>query len=277
MIQNTDIVYVLSGGSTNADPKASLGGDPSAVPILNGLNNLLANVSATDAKAGYVDYACFYIFNDSLEDTLWNSGVYLTNQSGDGSVIELGFTRADEIQKLIVSGQVTGGSLTLSYDGDNFSFGHDSNLGTWTANFQSALRTIDALADVVVNADQTTSTENVVTTAFTILYTGNASGNRFQPILTLVSNDLDPAPVISVSRSVGGSPINSIATLIDKATTVPSNVTFYSPTESEPFSIGDLRPTDGFPVWMKRTTPANSLALADDTLRVVCNGTAFPA
>lgn len=275
MIEDSDIVYVLSGGSANTDPDMSLGGDPSSAPVLSGLNNLFDNVSAANSEVGIEDYRCFYVFNNSLTETLWNANVYIGTQTENGAVAELGVVVADEIQKLTILGAVTGGSLTLAYDGDNVTFNHDSTLGTWGANLQAALRTIDVLDDVVVNVESALSTENVQTTVFTILYTGFSSGNRFQPILSVVSNDLDPAVTVTTARVVGGSPINSIAPLVDRGTTQPTGVEFYSPTESEPFPLGDLRPTDGFPVWLKRTTPAGTAATADDGIAVICTGTAF--
>lgn len=275
MIQDTDIVYVLSGGASNTNPEASLGGDPSAAPVLNGTNNLFSNVTPAVADEGGVDYRCFYVFNNSLVDTLWNAKIYPGNEIDGGAFAELGFVFADEIQKLTVIGNVTGGSLTLSYEDTNFSFAYNSNLGTWAANLQGAMRSIAALAGVVVTAEQSVNESSQTTTVFTILYTGNAAGKRFQPILDVVANSLTPTPIVSAARVVGGSPINSIATLIDFGTTAPTGIVFTTLTEDEPAAIGHLRPTDGFPVWVRRTTPPATQPLAGDGFFAVCTGTAF--
>lgn len=275
MIETNDIVYVLSGGATNADPDKSLGGDPSSSPVLNGLNSLFANVSSDDAQAGLTDYRCMYVFNNSLVETLWKSKVFTQGEITSGSDAELGFIFADEIQNLTVIGNVTGGTLTLSYEGSNFTFSFSSNLSTWVANFQSAIRSIATLEEVQVSAQTSTSVDLQTVTVFTILYTGS-SGQRFHPILEVVANALTPSAIVSASRSIGGSPINSIATIIDHATTTPNGVTFGPATQLEPMSIGHLRPTDGFPVWIKRVTPAGTQPVAGDGFTIVVGGTAFP-
>lgn len=276
MIESNDIVYVLSGGPNNVDPAASLGGDPSSTPVLTGLNNLFANVSATEATSGNADYRCVYVFNNNLSSTLWNCNVFQRLQVEGGTLAELGTLFADEIQNLTIIGEVTGGILTLSYEGSNFTFSHSSSLSTWVANFQSAIRSVATLQTVVVSAQTSVSVNNHPVTVFTILYTGSSAGNRFQPILTVVTNALTPTVIVSTSRAIGGSPINSIAPIVDHGTTAPTGVTFDLPTVDEPLLLGNLGPTDGFPLWVRRTTPAGSLSLSGDGLSLVCSGTVFP-
>ena len=273
MIQSGDIVHVLSGGTANQDQFASLGGDPSSYPVLSGPNNLFSNVSADDQEAGLVDYMCFYVFNNSLTDSLWNCSVSIVDEISGGSDMAVGFILVDEVQTVTIVGSVTGGSLTLNSDGTNFSFSYNSNLGTWAGNFQSAIRAIAGLEDVTVTPQS--GAGPIPTTVFTVIYTGTA-GNKFQSTLSLISNSLTPSATVTTAKIVAGSPINSIATLIDAPTTAPTGVTFYTPSIQERLVIGHLKPTEGFPVWVQRTTPAGVPAVASDGGSVVVSGTAFP-
>ncbi len=272
MIQSTDFVYVLSGGSNNTVPTLSLGGDPSSTPVPNGLNNLFNNVSATQSAAGRIDYSCFYIFNDNLTDALYNCTIYSVDTPG-GSTTELGFVFSNEIQNVTVVGNVTGGSLTLSYDSHNFTFAYNSSLAVWAANFQTALQGIIGAGNATVTAR--TAVSSIPTTIFTVNFVGSQS-NRFQSVLTVQTNALTPTPVVSTARINSGSPINSIATLINVTTTPPTGVSFYTSNSSEPILIGVVQPTDGFPVWIKRNTPAGAQPVASDTVEVVFDGTVYP-
>jgi hypothetical protein len=275
VIQTNDIVYVLSGGSNNSDSAKSLGGDPSASPVLLGVNNLFDNISPDDVAAGLIDHRCIYIFNNSNVETLWNAKIFTQSQTIGGANAEIGFTFSDEIQNLTVIGNLTGGVLTLSYEGQSFTFAHSSNLSTWVGNFQTAIRTIPNLENVQVTAQTSVSSTLETVTVFTILYTGTA-GSRFHPILDIVANALTPSAVVSASRSVTGSPINSIALIVDRATTPPTGIIFNAATLLEPQIVGHLRPTDGFPVWVRRITPPNTQPIAGDGFTVVVGGTAFP-
>jgi hypothetical protein len=89
-IKDTDITFVLSGGSSNANPYLSLGGDPSGYPISGTLNNLFDNVTMEEATAGDMDYRCIYVFNDHTTDALYETRIYLENQVSGGSTIEIG-------------------------------------------------------------------------------------------------------------------------------------------------------------------------------------------
>lgn len=276
MIQPNDIVYVLSGGSTNTDPDKSLGGDPSATPILSGTNNLFTSVTQDESTTGNIDYRCQYVFNNSLSETLWNCNIYVKSQVEGGAFADLGVIFSDEIQLLTVIGNVTGGSLTLSYEGDNFTVAYNASLSVWVSNFQTAIRTVPYLGDVIVTGQTSLTVDNIPVTTFTILYTGSAAGNRFHPILTVITNALTPLPVVSASRLTAGGPINSIAPVIDRGTTTPTGVVFADTTQASPLRLGDLRPTDGFPVWVRRTTQPDTQPLAGDGFTCVCSGTAFP-
>ncbi len=79
-IVSGDIEYRLSGGASNTDPDAALGGAMSTVGgglITSAvLNNLWDDVSGAEASAGDIEYRCIYILNShgslSLQDpSIW--------------------------------------------------------------------------------------------------------------------------------------------------------------------------------------------------------------
>ena len=87
----TDISFVLSGGSTNLNPNNSLGGMPSSAPIVDStMNNLFDDVSALESQTDFVDYRCFYIFNDGTTAVYDADAMAWYSQEGDaGRLIEL--------------------------------------------------------------------------------------------------------------------------------------------------------------------------------------------
>jgi len=58
------IEYRLSGGSSNADPAASIGGAMSSEEVSTSLNGLFDLVSSAEALAGDVEYRCIYVINN---------------------------------------------------------------------------------------------------------------------------------------------------------------------------------------------------------------------
>lgn len=67
-IASGDIEYRLSGGASNTDPNAALGGAMSTVGggviTTAVLNNLFDDVSGDESAAGDVEYRCFYVKNN---------------------------------------------------------------------------------------------------------------------------------------------------------------------------------------------------------------------
>ena len=59
-IISTDIQYRLSGGASNSDPAASLGGVKSSTARGT---NIFDDVSSAEAVAGDIEYRCIYIHN----------------------------------------------------------------------------------------------------------------------------------------------------------------------------------------------------------------------
>ena len=90
-IASSDILFMHSGGSSNSDPNASIGGAISSTEIPNSqINNLFDNVSGDEAIAGESEYRCIYIKNSHGSETLFNPMVWITDQP-DSRIIKESF------------------------------------------------------------------------------------------------------------------------------------------------------------------------------------------
>lgn len=124
-----ELQFRLTGGASNADPNASLGGVGSAEQLgATALNNLFDNVEPAEALAGDVEYRAIDIYNNgdeaatsvefyfdaqtSSEDTDLAAGLDGTTQSvGDENTAPSGptFTQPTEASPLAVSDIAVGG------------------------------------------------------------------------------------------------------------------------------------------------------------------------
>lgn len=77
-IISTDIQYRLSGGSSNSDPAASLGGAISSTAMGT---NIFDNVSSAEASAGDTEYRCIYVRNGHGTLTLQNAKVWIQSNT----------------------------------------------------------------------------------------------------------------------------------------------------------------------------------------------------
>lgn len=268
----SDISVVLSGGTVNINPNASLGGEPSSSPIASAvLNNLFADVTPTQSEDGREDYRCVYVFNDG-DTPIYNLEIWIAEDfnNGGGSV-EIGVQSQNETQRITVSGTPTGGSFTLSYKAQTFAVNWNADLAVWATNLQDGI--LDLLDDdnnhffseVSVIASNAGSSSFV----FDIRFSG-ADGKRSFDRFEVASNDMLPNGVVSllVSTPQVGSPINTVAPEINVDTTPPGGVTFLTPTESVPITLPVLEPTEGFPLWVKRTIPAGATAQENDGFKM---------
>lgn len=74
----SEIQYRLSGGASNSDPNASLGGVKSS----NSLSGtLFDDVSSAQAAAGLVEYRCFYVHNNNGTLTLIAPKVWIQSNT----------------------------------------------------------------------------------------------------------------------------------------------------------------------------------------------------
>jgi hypothetical protein len=267
-LTDNDIVFTFSGGPTNADPDLSLGGEPSVQPIVS--KRLFDDVSEDETQTGVIDYRCFYVNNESAIYSLYDSQIFVSYTTPGDVTVALGFDFANERQNLTVTNAVfvTSGSFTLTYtDSDG---NHDivvawnADLATWGGNLQTAIRSINNLENVTISGAY--SGDNVI---FEIDFVGSAA-NRYHELIVLKSggnNLVSSQPTtISIVKVVDGGPINRIADVIDVDTTTPNNVAFTSSVAT----IGDIRPLDSLPIWVRRTVPADTEALENDgfTLRI---------
>jgi hypothetical protein len=97
-VQASDILFFLTGGSSNADPNQSQGGARSNTQIGSGLNNLYDNITGTNHSAGTVDAGqandyrvfCVKLANplaDASSSTLNNAKLQIAVQSlGDCNI-----------------------------------------------------------------------------------------------------------------------------------------------------------------------------------------------
>ena len=261
-----DINMVLSGGTSNIDSDESLGGEPSSQPI--NTETLFSNIAQVDVDAGYTDYRCIYIFNESGIDNLRNSRVQITIKEETGASVNLGVDYNTEIQEMIIRGAVTGGNFTILCPGTNVSgplftvktVQYDANINVWASNFQTALRSCTSYgySDIVV-----TGASAATSTVFTINFIGDGD-NRYYDLIAVQDNNLiGDSPVITIRKKQNGSPVNAIAPLVPSMESAPSGVQFTS-TTAEVVPIGKLFPDDGFPLWIKRIITKNTTAVSGD-------------
>jgi len=275
VISESDISIVYSGGVSNSDPDASLGGDASVFPITDDINNLFDDVASEESSFGAIDFRAFYIFNDHATDTLYNVRVWIESQIADGATAELGIPVINEQQSIAITpfNDITGGSFTLQFDTEiTASIAWDGDTSTLAANIQTALRNLPSLSAVIVTYQASDDT-------FLVNFSG-ADGGRNQPTLAVDTNSLtssgDPAD-IAVSVITEGSPINVAALDIGLEANPPTGVSFVSAlTEDNAISIGSLHAADGFYVWVKRTTPPDTEGVPLDGFTFRIKGDTLP-
>lgn len=256
-----DISTTFSGGSSNFNPEESLGGDPSVHPA----NRLFNDIDKNQAITGKTDYRCVYLNNDNATQDLQDAILSIVYTQDGDSIVELGVSFANDIQSITVTNTdlIVSGYMELIYTDDeehSVLANWDASLDNWTDNIQNALRTIENLEDVTV-----ASSEDGTTVIFEITFGGSA-GNRNHQILQIENNLLPSGVNTAIAKITNGSPINNSTDEIDVETTPPFNLTF-TPNSIE---IGNFRPNDTLPIWIKRTVPANSSVAENDgfTLRV---------
>lgn len=78
----SDLKFYLSGGSSNTDPDASLGGEISASVITSDtLNNLFDNVTPAELLAGSIEYRCLYLKNTNATDSISDVAIWVESQT----------------------------------------------------------------------------------------------------------------------------------------------------------------------------------------------------
>ena len=90
-----DLDFFLSGGASNTNPNASLGGVISTTEVTdNTLNNLFDDVTGDEHTAGDIEYRAFYFKNASAE-TGSNAKIWIeSNTTATDDTIEIGIESA---------------------------------------------------------------------------------------------------------------------------------------------------------------------------------------
>lgn len=265
-----DLIFTYSGGELNDTPSASLGGESSPIFIEPGINNLFDDIAPATVIDGQVDYRCFYIFNQHVEETIYNIRSWINFETAKGADVKLGIDAKDELQSIVLDTVPDSGYFTVRYEPSNpFGFvpvkvlrpsglSGDALLAAFAVNFQTALRINPDLKDVIVNASTFGSG-----ISFEILFE-KLDGKRQQENLLIVENTLSPATTILIKKVVKGSPINSTAAEINIDVTPPGGVNFSVPNSDFPFVIPKLREGEGFHLWVERTVSPTDTAIAND-------------
>src|SRR5574339_155972 len=82
-ITTSDIILRLSGGASNSDPNACLGGVMSTTTAIvdNTLHNLFDKVLGSEATAGDTEYRGFYILNNHGTLTLESAKIWIDSET----------------------------------------------------------------------------------------------------------------------------------------------------------------------------------------------------
>jgi hypothetical protein len=269
------IQYYHSGGGGNCNPDLDLGGDISSCVVGDNINDLFSELTPKQSRLGLVDYRCIYVANTSMTDTMRNVVLYIDSERRGGSFVDLGVCQSNEIQTIEVTGPIPpaeGGTLTLDVvDYGSFVVPYHVLLPMWQGRFQTEMRGISGLGEVIVQAVGEIGFPTDV--IFTVNFK-DESGAHLISLIQVTGNTLLSA-TISVTEVVPGCPVNTTAVTIPKTTTAPANVVFTYPLRGNPIQLGDLLPQDSFPLWFRRTTPANTLAYTKDDIILRIDGT-FP-
>lgn len=247
------IDFFLSGGLANVDGNQSLGGLPSNQAYLPGTNTLFAQVTSTEAQNGGEVYRCIYGSANSTED-LTNCSVDVS-QNTEFSSMYIGFELADEVQLIEFSGTPTGGTFTLKYSVlvNNVTVVQEtypitySTLATTAADIQNALNDLTYLSTTLVEGQSPSS--------FQVTF-ADEDGYRAQILLEVTNFAVTGSSGATVSQVKAGGPKNAIATNIGFENQPPFGVTF----SLDSTELGTLRPGDVFAVWLRRSTPAGTIA-----------------
>lgn len=84
----SDMKFRLSGGLSNTDQNASIGGAISETDVVsNTLQNLFDNVSGAQAASGITEYRCIYILNDHATDTINSLVIWIQSNTPSADTI----------------------------------------------------------------------------------------------------------------------------------------------------------------------------------------------
>jgi hypothetical protein len=245
-ISPNDLSLVLSGGESNKKPEKSLGGYPSAILIETDINNLFSDVEQGTTES---DYRCIYVFNDNTTNrAFYNLEIYLETRTEQSAEILVGLPLVNEQQVITFDPIPTSGTFSLKLgDIETSSISWAPSSIFMAVSIQAALNALPFLGEVTV-LDNSLS-------QYVVSFAGE-SGNRAWPPLELTDSTLTPFTSLLTSRTIKGSPINSIAPLLNTSTDEPPAIEFVL-AEKPGILLQVLRAGEGFPLWFQRTPNSN--------------------
>jgi hypothetical protein len=270
------IAFKHSSGPDNCDPCMDLGGPISICDITDDLDNLFHSIGPNLSRRGHEDYRCFYIQNASTSDTLRNVIIYLDGPAKiSGAIHSIGVKLQDEIQEVIVTGTYPPKEgeymdITVPNYTPSFKVYFDPNVTKWVGNFQTAIRGVEGLPEVVVTVGINDKVGAPTSVHFTVNFGGHDSRNKghkgtqdHKRWMQAARRQIDIMSIVSTYSNVtviptaaqDGSPVNTVAQIIPNEITPPSGISFNYFYRGNPVRIGDLRPDEFVPIWIKRTLP----------------------
>lgn len=113
-----DFTWRHSGGASNSDPNADLGGAKSSVQLTdNTKNNLFDDVTSSEHTAGDTEYRCLYLHNANSTDTMQNVVVWISSDTTGADTdlsIGLGTSAVNGTETSIANENTAPASVTFS-------------------------------------------------------------------------------------------------------------------------------------------------------------------
>jgi hypothetical protein len=191
------------------------------------------------------------------------------SQVSGGASITIGIEVNNERQDIYITnaGNVSSGTVTLQlYDfftdaNIQFSFAHDLNINVWASNFQTSIRSISGLEQVTISGSYLGTTAY-----FSVNFIGTSSKRYFESleVVNLSQSFVDVNATFTLQKVFDGGPKLKTATEIASEINAPNNITFVETSSSSPLLIGNLKPTEYLPVWIKRTVVAGINSMEND-------------
>lgn len=163
-ITSSEIIYRLSGGSSNTDPAASIGGEKSSTAVTS--STIFDAVDAAESAAGDVEYRCIYVHNANSALSLQSAVIWLsanTSSSSTDIAIGVGTSGINGTETAVANESTAPSSVTFSSPSTS---GTGLSLGTIPAGQHIAVwvrRTITAGA--AASSDTATLTVQGATAA----------------------------------------------------------------------------------------------------------------
>ena len=253
--------YYYSGGFDNINPLLSIGGEISNTFVPMNKEGIFNSVNESMYQEGLIDYRCIYFKNIS------NKRVHKLSLSLNdvfkGAIFNLGFNLKNEIQIITLSGGnfTNNQYIIFSYKQRNFKVKYNTNINIFSSNFQTEIRKIYTLNDVVVSGKY--SNGNSV---LNINFNG-FSGYKQHPLIKVESYDLTPSPTFYIYKKQNGSPINCIQNKINNVSQDPANIQFFDITNTIEF--GFLEVDDFLPIWLRRKVFSGNIPIEDDGCSII--------